>query len=219
MKTTYLKISAVLLITASACKSPDTKETNSTSSDSSIVTETASTPNAPMPDSAAMAKAWENYMTPGSMHKLLAEVVGKWDGEITTWMGPNMPASEPAKLTAEMNMLLGGRYLESVYKGNMMGMPFEGMSIVGYDNARKVFVSSWIDNMGSGIMNMEGTWDAAVQTINLKGTGTDPMSGNSMPVRETFKIVDDNTQVMEMFVPGPDGKEFKTMEIKFTRHK
>lgn len=34
-------------------------------------------------------------------------------------------------------MIFGGRYQLSNYKGNFMGMPFEGMSIMGYDNAKK----------------------------------------------------------------------------------
>ena len=53
--------------------------------------------------------------------------------------------------------------------------------------------------------------------ISMKGMQTDPMTGKTMQVRETFRVVDDKTQVMEMFCPGPDGKEFKTMEIKLTR--
>lgn len=163
-------------------------------------------------------KKWQAFMTPSDVHKMLAKSDGQWDEEVTMWMAPGAPA-EKSKASCENKMIMNGLYQQSNHKGNMMGMPFEGMSILGFDNARKVFVSSWIDNMGSGIMNMEGTWDAATQTVNFKGTGTDPMTGNSMPVRETFKIVDDNTQVMEMYVPGPDGKEFKTMEIKFTRHK
>ena len=73
--------------------------------------------------------------------------------------------------------------------------------------------------MGSGIMQMEGPWDDATKSMTLAGTCTDPMSGKIQNVRETFKIIDDNTQMMEMFMPGPDGKEFKTMEIKFTRKK
>lgn len=218
MKTTYLKISAVLLITASACKSPDTKETISSSSDSSIVTETTSTPTAPMLDSAAMAKAWENYMTPGSMHKLLAEVVGKWDGEITTWMGPNMPASEPAKLTAEMNMLLGGRYLESVYKGNMMGMPFEGKGISAYDNATQMFQDIWIDNMGTGIMRLEGKFDEATKTVTYKGKMTDAAVGKEVDVKQIVTF-GDKIHTMQMFGYTPDGTEFKSMEIKMTKSK
>lgn len=173
------------------------------------------TKTAAMPDSATMMKAWMEYMTPGEFHKMMAKDDGTWNEEITLWMDPSAPPTK-STATAVNTMILGGRYQQSKHTGSFNGMPFEGVSLVGFDNARKVFVSSWIDNMGTGIMYMEGKWDDKTKTINFKGKATDPMTGNEMEVRERFKIIDDNTQVMEMFdVRG--GKENKTMEIKFTR--
>lgn len=163
-------------------------------------------------------KAWQAYMTPGEPHKMLAKSNGLWNEEVTSWMAPGA-APEKSKATAENKMIMNGLYQQSMHKGTMMGMPFEGISTVGYDNAKKMYVSSWVDNMGSGIMNMEGVWDNASKSITFKGTCTDPMTSKSMNVREVFKVIDDNTQMMEMYMPGPDGKEFKTMEIKFTRAK
>jgi hypothetical protein len=93
-----------------------------------------------------------------------------------------------------------------------MGQPFEGVGTVGYDNAKKVFVSTWTDNMGTGIMYMEGPWDEATKTITMKGKQTDPTTGKDMDVRQTVKIIDDKTQQVEMF-STQNGTEFKTMEI------
>ena len=48
------------------------------------------------------------------------------------------------------------------------------------------------------------------------GSESDPMTGKETKVRQTIKIIDNNTQVMEMFsLTG--GKEVKTMEIKVKR--
>ena len=97
-------------------------------------------------------------------------------------------------------------------------MPFEGMSLLAFDNAKKVFVSNWIDNMGTGMMMMEGKWDDKTKSISFSGKTVDPMTGKETEAKETFTIVDDNTQVMVMYAPNPDGKGmFKTMEIKFKR--
>jgi hypothetical protein len=98
-------------------------------------------------------------------------------------------------------------------------MPFEGISTTGYDNAKKTFVSTWVDNMGTGIMIMEGKWDEKTKTLHLKGKQTDPTTGKEMDVRETFTVIDDNTQKMEMFMTPAGGKEYKNMEIVFTRKK
>ncbi len=164
-----------------------------------------------------MMKAWQAYMTPGDAHKMIAKSDGQWKAEVTVWMAPGAPP-EKSTATATNKMILGGRYQQSTHKGMFNGMPFEGISTFGYDNAKKVYVSSWIDNMGTGMMNMEGTWDDATKTVNMKGKSVDPGTGKDIDVREAFKIINDNTQLLEMYMTGADGAEFKTMEIKFTRN-
>lgn len=159
-------------------------------------------------------KAMMAYSTPGEMHKLMAKSTGTWTGAITMWMQPGAP---PMTSTGEARneMILGGRYLQSKNTGNYMGMPFEGISVTGYDNAKKVFVNSWIDNMGTGMMYLTGTWDDASKSINYTGTEVDPTSGKDIAIREVLKFIDDKTQMMEMYMTA-GGAEFKTMEIKYT---
>jgi len=173
---------------------------------------------AAMPDSATMMKNWQEYMTPGDMHKMLAKSDGNWNGDVTMWMYPGAP-EQKSKSTAVNKMIMGGLYQESSHTGNMMDMPFSGKSIVGYDNHLKEFISTWVDNMGSGIMVLRGPWDEATKTITLKGKIIDAGTKMETSIRETFKIIDDNNQEMEMFTITPDGKEFKTMNIKYTRKK
>ena len=153
-------------------------------------------------------------MTPGDVHKMMASWNGTWEGDVSMWMTPGAP-EQKSKSTAVNKMVMGGRYQVANHSGNMMGMPFEGMSTVAYDNAKKVFISTWIDNMGTGLMTLQGPWDDATKTVTLKGKVVEPGSGDGreVDVREIFKIVDNDHQVMEMFGTGPDGKEFKWMEI------
>ena len=160
-------------------------------------------------------KAWMSYMTPGDIHKMLAKDDGEWNEEITMWMAPGAPPSKTTAVAVN-RMIMGGRYQESKHTGSIMGMPFEGYSLVGYDNAKKIFVSSWIDNMGTGMMYMEGKWDGKTQTIEFTGKSTDPVTGKDVPVRQTFKSIDSNKQKVEMFMTQ-QGKEFKNMEILLTR--
>lgn len=166
-------------------------------------------------DQDAAMKALMAYMTPSDVHTMIAKDEGEWNEEITLWMAPGAP---PTKSTATVTnkMVMGGRYQESKHTGSFMGMPFEGYALTGYDNAKKAFVSSWVDNMGTGIMFMEGKWDEKTKTIHFTGKTTDPSTGKDIPVRETFTWIDSNKQKMEMFMTQ-DGKEFKNMEIIFTR--
>ncbi len=99
-----------------------------------------------------------------------------------------------------------------------MGMPFEGYSLTGWDNSRKVFTSTWMDNMSTSMMYMEGTWDAATKSMTLKGKMTDPMSGKQIDIRQVLYITSKDTQKLEQY-STVDGKEFKSMEIVLSRMK
>lgn len=165
--------------------------------------------------SEADMKAWQTYMTPGEVHKMMATADGEWNEDITMWMDPAAP---PMKTTAtsKSEMIMGGRYQLSKTTGDMMGMPFEGMSIIGYDNAKKTFTNVWIDNFGTGTLTMEGSWEDQTKSITFKGKMVDPMTGKDSWVRQVMKFTGQDTQEVEMF-ETKDGKERKTMEIKMTR--
>jgi hypothetical protein len=36
-------------------------------------------------------KAWQDYMTPGDMHKMIASSDGTWNEDITMWMAHGQP--------------------------------------------------------------------------------------------------------------------------------
>ena len=161
-------------------------------------------------DADAMKK-YTDFMTPGDMQKILAAANGKWSEDITLWMAPGQPPSKSTG-TVDYKMILGGRYQQGNITASFGGMPYEAVSITGYDNMKKLFFSSYVDNMGTGVLNMEGTYDAATKTITLTGTEQDPMTGKEMKMRETLKMVDDHTEVTAMYdITG--GKEIKMMEI------
>ncbi|RYG44174.1 MAG: DUF1579 domain-containing protein [Chitinophagaceae bacterium] len=203
-----------------ANKKATTETTTASNMDSSAAMDApiAETPAAPAPDSATMMKNWQEYMAPGDMHKMMESWSGKWTGDVIMWQAPGAPA-DTMKGTAVNKMTLGGRYMTSTHTSTMMGMPFEGHSTMGYDNAKKLFVNTWIDNAGTGIMYLEGPYDAATKTITLTGKCVDPSAGNGkeMTVRQVIKEIDPKHQVMEMYGPGPDGKEFKMMEVHSMR--
>lgn len=207
---------AIASLSLVACKKDDKKADASSSVDSTATK--AEEAAAVMPDSAAMTKAWMEYATPGEAHKMMAAENGMWEEELTSWMAAG---AEPmkAKMNAEYKTILGGRYQESVHKGDFMGSPFEGKSTLAYDNATEMYTSTWIDNMGTGLMVMKGKYDAATKTMSMEGDGVDPVTKKTKKMREVITIVDDNTRKMEMFDTGYDGKEFKCMEIMMKKKK
>jgi len=169
----------------------------------------------PQVDPAAM-QAWMAAMTPGEHHEHIRKMAGNFDYTIKMWMDPSSPPEESrGKRTAEM--LLGGRYLEEKYTGTFMGMPFEGVGLLGYDNVGKRYVTTWIDNMSTGVMVGYGTcskdgWEMTSESL-------DPVTGKTVTSKSKVSMPDDDTIVMEMWMPGPDGKDFKNMEMTCKRSK
>ena len=158
---------------------------------------------------------WMAYMTPGAEHQKLAKLNGNWTYTMKMWMDP---AAEPTVTTgtAVCEMLLDGRYSQMKVTGSVMGMPFNGVSLTGFDNGKKLYLTTWVDNMGTGIMYGEGKWDESTKTINISGKMYDPMAGKDIDYKETLKFIDDNTMEMQMF-SVIDGKDVKNMEVKYVR--
>ena len=166
-------------------------------------------------DPQAMMEIYAKLAKPGEPHKQFASLAGSWTTKTKEWMEPNKPPMESTG-SAEMKMLLDGRFLQQEFTGNMMGQPYSGVGISGYDNLRKRYVSTWIDTMGTGIFTMEGTASADGKTITLKGQHAQPGGGN-MTHRAVWKIVDSNTQTFDMYGEHHGGKEMKMMEITYMR--
>jgi uncharacterized protein DUF1579 len=100
-----------------------------------------------------------------------------------------------------------------------MGQPFQGIGTMGYDNLKKKYVASWTDSMSTGIFLVEGTHDAATKTCTLAGEGPDMFSNKYSKFRMVEKTVDPDHFTVTMFSTGPDGKEFQSMEMSYTRVK
>jgi hypothetical protein len=164
---------------------------------------------------------------PGENHKLLADLAGNWTYTIKMWMNPDPNAKpEESKGTAVRKSMMDGRYsiMDVTGKMEMPGpdgkkkeMTFKGMGIDAYDNVKKKFVSSWIDNMGTGIMMSEGTYDPATKTLTYNAEG-EFIPGMKQKIREVVKITDKDHHTFEWY-EDRGGQEAKTMEISYTRKK
>lgn len=165
-----------------------------------------------------MAK-WKEYATPGENHKALDPMVGEWEYTAKWW---NTPESEPevSNGTSETKWIMGERYLKQKVEGTSMGQEFKGMGLFGFDNAAKEYQSIWIDNMGTGIMTGVGTYDSDTKTFEYKGTYSCPMeNGKDKSYRSVTKIMSDDKYTFEMYMPSPEGQEYRALEIVYTRKK
>ena len=169
------------------------------------------------PEMQAMMAAWEKAGTPGEQHKQLAAMAGNWKATVRMWMGPGDPTASEA--TVKREMILDGRVLSELYEGTMMGRPFVGHGMTGYDNARGKYWSTWNDNMSTGLMVSWGAWDAEKKEIVFDGEVSDPTKpGEVMKNRGIARHNADGSETFEMWEPhGPGGEMVKTMEITLVK--
>lgn len=142
--------------------------------------------------------------------------VGTWDAEIKLWGDPS--AEPEVTKGTETNFMLGGMWLITHFKGDMMGMAFEGSSQVTFNPETKKYTGTWVDSMSPYAMDVEGTWDDATKTLTQTGKGKD-MTGNEMSTKMTTVYNKDGTRTFTMFVNIPDAEPMKVMEIKYTKAK
>lgn len=151
-------------------------------------------------------------------HKLIASWAGTWD-VTSKWRMDPAAAWDESKGVETVEIACGGFWAVSKFSGTMMGQPMEGRSQTGYDSHKKKFVGTWIDNFGSYLTTMEGTYDEKTKTLVMLSDMFDPMTGATMKVKLTTQDVSADERVMRMHFPTPDGKEFVGMEMTSKRRK
>lgn len=166
----------------------------------------------------AMMEKYMKAATPGPAHQKMAKMPGQWKAKVISWMSPGAPPTV-SNGSVEFRLLLGGRYLEQKFKGDMGGHPFEGMGVEGYDNVTGERWGTWVDSMSTGAMLMKGKCAPEATTCTMSGEASDAVQGKAVTFTSTMTVKDDNNFTFELSGPAPDGKVYKMMEIQYARAK
>jgi hypothetical protein len=134
---------------------------------------------------------------PGPEHKLLKKQEGTWE---TTMKAGGMEY----KGTVTYKMELGGMWLVGTLESDLFGQKFWGKGLDSYDQAKKKYVSVWVDSMSASPVMMEGTYDKEKKTMTMAGEGPG-MDGKPAKYKSVSKMPDDDTLVMTMHIG--DGKD------------
>ncbi len=161
-------------------------------------------------DAKAMEEMMMKLMTPGTPHKDLARMEGKWTATITMYM----EGAQTTEGTYEGEMVLGGRYLLGRYRNTFNGQPYEGLSLDGYDNGKQQYFSMWLDSLGTGYYLAHGTASADGKVVSHQGTmSIGPME---IPSRSETIYMDKDTVKFTMW-QSMGGQESIAMEALYKR--
>jgi hypothetical protein len=165
-------------------------------------------------DMQAMMEMYKKVGTPGEPHKLLAKMEGSWTTRTKGWQEGKLAMESTG--TCEQKLVLDGHYLQQTYTGDMMGAPFTGINLLGYNNHTEKYESVWLDSMSTAIYFFVGKASADGKTITQDCSYDDPIKGPAV-WRSVTRILDDNTLEFEMFITPVVGKKEKMMEMIVTR--
>lgn len=162
----------------------------------------------------------KEYSTPGEYHTKLAAMAGNWK-YTSVWKETADGKSEVSNGTTNMKMIMDGRFLQQDVKGKSMGQNFKGLGTIGYNNVKKQYESTWIDNMATGMAHGTGTFDKTKDTIVETGEFSCPTAagGKTQTYRAEWKMIDKDKSTYTMWIKDDSGKEFINMEMNYTRSK
>ena len=154
---------------------------------------------------------------PGPEQAVLKMDEGTWDAVVEFVLAPGTPP-QTSKGVEVITMGCGGMCSIVNFKGETMGMPFEGHGVIAWDATKKKYTGIWVDSMSPAPAYTEATYNPATKKLNGTMEGPD-MTGKVMKTRSVVEWKDQNTRVMTAFAPGPDGKETQVLKITYARKK
>lgn len=169
-------------------------------------------------DPAKAMQEWMAMSSPGVAHEKLKAMEGSYKTTTRVWQAPGaQPLESQGK--ASFKMILGGRFLQQDFEGQMMGMPQLGLGLLGYDNHRKQFMGVWCDTFSTTMYTMAGGLSKDGKTITMFGEMDEPST------KEIGKIIkwvtrqqDKDTFFFEAW-EVQYGEPFLVMQVQYERTK
>ncbi|MEO6721554.1 MAG: DUF1579 family protein [Ferruginibacter sp.] len=173
-----------------------------------------------------------DYSRPGKYHQLLADLVGNWSFEgsrfdwvdsVTSKAGMKLAGSLVRKPFANGRFFIAelttaAKIQLPIQDGKMTEDYAKGLQTEGYDNVKKKFQLSYINNhIGSDITFWEGLYNSTTKTISFFSE-MENVPGMKLKIRFDFVFIDKNHYQWNYFMEQ-NGKYIKDTEMNFIRIK
>ncbi len=201
MRVLFTVLSLPLIVAFASCSSQNDKS-----------------PYIPDMDPVELGKKMEEAGQPVDEHKAIYPLVGKWKADSKWWMAPDSDATL-SEGVAQRSLVLNGLFIQEEYTDNNPKHPFKGIGMIGFDTVTDLYNYTWFDSMAPSTWLSKGIMDEGGKVIRFSGSGSCPVTGAELATRSELELVDVDTNIFRMYVPGPGGKEFQNVEITYHRVK
>lgn len=148
---------------------------------------------------------------PGKEHDALKAFLGVWDAEIEAFGAKNAGVET---VTAGG----GGFFIVTDFKGEMMGAPYHGHGVTGFDSAKKKYVGIWADSSG-GCAVIEGPASPDGKVFTSWSEGADPQTGKSVRFKHVARLVDAKSRTYTITVDGAPADAPPFLHIEYKKRK
>ena len=156
---------------------------------------------------ASMLAAQEapEFPKPQEEHAWLKQFVGEWETTAEASMGPDQP---PMTCKGTMSSrMLGGFWMISESKAEVMGAPMTAVLTVGYDPQKKKYVGTWVDSMMNHLWRYEGAVDETGKKLTLEAEGPNMLQpGKTAKFRDAYEFKSADHIITTASMQGEEGK-------------
>ncbi len=163
------------------------------------------------PSPEALLKVLAENGKPGAEHQKLQPFVGDWTFTLKVWTAPSQPPAE-VKGTVERKWIMGGRFIQESVQGACNGKRFEGMGLLGYDNAQKKFTAVRVCGLCGTISHGLASCDGSGTKFVCAKEECCPLTGQKIQGRDEI-VVESNDRIVTNIYKTIEGKEAKVMEF------
>lgn len=151
-------------------------------------------------------------------HAMLHKLVGHWTAQARV---QTEPGAEPVDSRGEVHneLILGGRALQTQYKGELMGEAFVGLGFDGYDMDKGHHFSIWMDTTNTGATYDSGDCNHdGMDVVTLHGRFNDPRTGEQVERKTILTLRSTSRYTYEEWHTRAEGEPTLAMQVIFSKN-
>lgn len=163
-----------------------------------------------------MSKTRFNLSLESGTHKQLNALAGNWEGATLTWLEPDL-LPEKSTTTGTIRPIAGDRFLLYEYSGIGLGELQTGAMVFGYDLARKIFQSIWMDSFHTDTGIIFSSGEITDGLFSTHGKFGSPATCIPWHWLTEISLIKEDTLLITSFSISPENEKHKIIESQLER--